>query len=157
MNNDVIRKIRYIEDFSDRKMMGVFKLAELEVSRERLSQWLKKDKDPDFLRCSDVELATFLNGFIIKKRGKRDGEQPKPEQRLTNNIVLKKLVIAYNLKADEVIEILKIASFSISKHELSAFFRKPDHKNYRVCKAQVLRNFLMGLQVKLRPNQPEKV
>ena len=131
-------------------MMEIFGLANLEVSREQLSQWLKKDKDPDYQRCGDVELAIFLNGLIIKKRGKRDGEQPKPEKRLTNNIIFRKLVIAFNLKAEDVIEVLKLASFSISKHELSAFFRKPDHKNYRVCKAQVLRNFLMGLQIKFR-------
>ncbi|MCK5073021.1 MAG: DUF1456 family protein [Bacteriovoracaceae bacterium] len=150
MNNDVLRRVRYIEDYNDRIMMEIFGLAELEVSREQLSQWLKKDDDPDSQRCKDVELAIFLNGLIIKKRGKRDGEQPKPEKRLTNNIGFRKLVIAFNLKAEDVIEVLKLANFSISKHELSAFFRKPDHKNYRECKAQILRNFLTGLQVKFR-------
>ena len=54
------------------------------------------------------------------------------------------------MKDDDVLETLKLANFRLSKHELSAFFRKPDHKHYRECKDQVLRNFLQGLQVKVR-------
>ena len=54
------------------------------------------------------------------------------------------------MKSDDVIEIMKLANFSMGKPELSAFFRKPGHKNYRACKAQILRNFLMGLQIKER-------
>ncbi len=150
LNNDVLRRVRYILDFSDRQMMKTFGLAGLEVSREGVSQWLKKDDDPDFQRCEDLEFAVFLNGLIIEKRGKREGEQPKPEKSLTNNIIFRKLIIAFNLKSEEVIEILDLAGLRISKHELSALFRKPDHKNYRECKGQILRNFLSGLQLKFR-------
>ena len=64
-----------------------------------------------------------------------------------------KLKIALNLKAEDVLEIMELAGLSISKHELSAFFRKPDHKHYRQCKDQIMRNFLMGLQLKLRPKE----
>ena len=63
-----------------------------------------------------------------------------------------KLKIALNLKADDVLGILDLANFRISKHELSAFFRRPDHKHYRECKDQILRNFLKGIQLKYRPN-----
>ena len=58
-----------------------------------------------------------------------------------------KLKIALNMKADDVLEIMRLANFSLSKHELSAFFRKPDHKHYRKCQDQVLRYFLQGLQL----------
>jgi len=75
---------------------------------------------------------------------------PEPEQRLTNNIIFRKLKIALNLKAEDILEIMKLAGIRISKHELSAFFRKPDHKNYRECKDQILRNFLKGVQIKYR-------
>ena len=61
-----------------------------------------------------------------------------------------KLKIALNLKSEDVLEILQLAEFQLSKHELSAFFRKPGHKHYRDCKDQVLRNFLKGLQMKYR-------
>ena len=59
--------------------------------------------------------------------------------------------IALNLQSDDVLNMLALADLKISKHELSAFFRKPDHKHFRPCKDQVLRNFLKGVQLKLRP------
>jgi len=63
-----------------------------------------------------------------------------------------KLKIALNLKAEDVLEIMELAGFLMSKHELSAFFRKPGHKHYRECKDQILRNFLKGMQLKYRNN-----
>lgn len=149
-NNDVLRRIRYTFDFDDSKVIAIFGHAGLEVSRTEISDWLKKDDDPDYKSCSDVQLATFLNGLIIEMRGKKDGPQPAPETKLNNNIIFRKLKIALNLQAEEVIELLKKSDFRISKHELSAFFRRPDHKHYRECKDQVLRYFLKGLQVEKR-------
>ena len=61
-----------------------------------------------------------------------------------------KFKIALNLKAEDVLEIMDLAAFGISKHELSAFFRRPGHKHYRACKDQILRNFLKGVQLKYR-------
>ena len=151
-NNDVLRRIRYAFDFSDAEIMSIFKSADLEVTREQMSCWLKKDEDEDFKAILDTELATFLNGLINHKRGKREGTQPVPERRLTHNLIMVKLKIALNLKAEDVLSILALADFSLSKHELSAFFRKPGHRQYRECQSQVLRNFLKGIQIKYRPN-----
>ncbi|HEY9052991.1 MAG TPA: DUF1456 family protein [Gammaproteobacteria bacterium] len=152
INNDILRRIRYTFDFNDSKMIELFGLADLKVSREQISDWLKKDDDPAFKTCSDTELAIFLNGLIIDRRGKKDGPQPQPEKRLTNNAIFMKLKIALDLKAEDVLDILNLSDVQISKHELSAFFRKPDHKHYRECKDQILRNFLNGLQIKYRDN-----
>jgi len=90
--------------------------------------------------------------LINDRRGKKEGPQPKPEQRLTNNIIFRKLKIALDLKAEEILEIMDLTNVRISKHELSAFFRKPDHKHYRDCKDQILRNFISGVQLKYREN-----
>jgi len=155
-NNDILRRIRYIFDFNDSKMIAVFGLADHQVTREQISGWLKKDDDPAYLKCSDTLLAIFLNGLINDKRGKKEGSQPEPEQRLTNNIIFRKLKIALNLKAEGILEIMDLANLRISKHELSAFFRKPDHKHYRDCKDQILRNFLKGVQLKYRSNIQRK-
>ena len=151
-NNDILRRIRYTFDFNDSKMIAVFGLADHQVTREQISGWLKKDDDPAYQKCSDTHLAIFLNGLINDKRGKKEGPQPEPEQRLTNNIIFRKLKIALNLKAEDILEIMDLANLRISKHELSAFFRKPDHKHYRDCKDQILRNFLKGVQLKYRAN-----
>jgi len=149
-NNDVLRRIRFVFDFNDSKMISIFKNAEHDVTRAQISNWLKKDDDPTYQECTDTFLAIFLNGLINDKRGKKDGPQAIPEKILTNNIVFNKLKIALNLKAEDVLSILELAEFRISKHELSAFFRKAGHKHYRECKDQILRNFLNGLQQKYR-------
>jgi len=152
-NNDVLRRIRYAFDFSDSKMMAIFALADYEVTRAQVSAWLKGDEDPDFQKCRDVQLALFLNGLINDRRGKREGEQPAPETRLNYNLIFRKLKIALNLTAEDILAIFELTNVRLSKHELSAFFRKSSHKNYRECQSQVLRNFLMGLQLKYRPRE----
>lgn len=148
MNNDVLRRLRFIFSFNDEKMIEIFGLSEVEVTRAQVSDWLKKDDDPAFKRCNDIDLSAFLNGLIIEKRGKKDDVTPKPEKKLNNNQILRKLMIALTLKSEDVLDILKLADFRFGKAELSSFFRKKDHKHYRACKDQVLRNFLMGLQLK---------
>lgn len=151
-NNDILRRIRYTFDFNDSKMVSIFALADHEVTREQISNWLKKDDDPAYQNCGDNQLAIFLNGLINEKRGKKEGAQPKPEKRINNNVIFMKLKIALNLKAEDVLEIMGLAELNISKHELSAFFRRPGHKHYRECKDQILRNFLKGMQLKYRDN-----
>ena len=151
-NNDILRRIRYTFDLDDSKMIALFGLADHNVTREQISDWLKKNDDPAYQKCSDTQLAIFLNGLINDKRGKKEDSQPEPEQHLTNNIIFRKLKIALNLKDEDILEIMDLANFRMSKHELSAFFRKPDHKNYRDCKDQILRNFLKGVQLKYRDN-----
>ncbi|PNH82446.1 DUF1456 family protein [Vibrio diazotrophicus] len=151
-NNDILRRVRYTFDLKDSVMAEIYSLADFNVTSEQVTSWLKKEEDESFVELSDTELAVFLNGFINFKRGKREGEQPKPEAKLSHNIVFQKLRIALNLKAEDIIEILQLVDFRLSKHELSAFFRKPENKHYRECKDQVLRNFLLGLQHQLRPN-----
>lgn len=128
-------------------MMAIFDNAGLTVDREKISQWLKKDEDADYVDCEDVELAAFLNGFIVFKRGAKEGATVENEKKLTNNIVFRKLKIALNLQSEALLALFERVELPISKHELSAFFRKPDHKNYRLCKDQILRNFLQGLQL----------
>jgi len=56
------------------------------------------------------------------------------------------------LKADDVLDIMNLANLRINKYELSAFFRKPYHKNYRICKDKILRSFLEGVQLKYSDN-----
>jgi len=152
-NNDILRRIRYAFDFSDSKMIALFGAAEREVTREQVSAWMKKDDDPDLQDLETPMLATFLNGLINNKRGKREGPQPEPEPRLSNNIVLRKIKIALNFKDDDLLEIIALGGQKLSKHELSAFFRKPDHKHFRLCMDQVLRNFLTGLALKSRADK----
>lgn len=149
-NNDCLRRIRYILDFNDSKMIAIFGLANVETDRKEVSAWLKQDEDPDFEECDDASFAAFLNGLIVALRGEKEGEPLRVETKLNNNMIFMKLKIALTLQAEEILKILESAGQEISKHELSAFFRRPDHKHYRECKDQILRNFLNGLKINYR-------
>ncbi len=150
-NNDVLRRLRYVFNFNDDTVMRLFRHGGRPVDRAQISAWLKKDDDEAFSEIADRDLAIFLNGFIVDKRGKREGPSPGPETELTNNAILTKLKIALALKAEDMLAVLEAGGMALSKPELSAFFRKPNHKHYRQAKDQVLRNFIKGLQAKHRP------
>ena len=75
---------------------------------------------------------------------------------MTNNDILKKLRVALKLRDDDIVKILGLVDFRISKSELGAFFRKEDHPKYMECGDQILRNFLNGLVIHLRGPMPEK-
>ncbi|MAA78379.1 MAG: hypothetical protein CL916_03900 [Deltaproteobacteria bacterium] len=152
-NNDILRKLRYIFQYSDDQMMETFGLMEHVVSRSQVCAWLKGDDHAGFMQISDRNLALFLNGLIVRFRGKRDGKLPVTESKLNHNIVFRKLKIALSLQAEDILSMLRKANFRLSKHELSAFFRKPDNRHYRECKDQVLRNFLQGLSLERLPNK----
>lgn len=81
---------------------------------------------------------------------------------MTNNDIFKKLRVALQLRDDEIVDILQLVDFRISKAELGAFFRAEDHPNYVECGDQILRNFLNGLVIHLRgtkenPKNPKEV
>ncbi|HLV42121.1 MAG TPA: DUF1456 family protein [Brumimicrobium sp.] len=154
-NNDIIRQLRYTFDYDDDKMMVLFASAGLETTRAQVCDWLKKEDDESHIKIEDKELATFLNGFINDKRGKKEGPPMRPEDRLNNNIIFRKLKIALNLQDTEILAILDLANMRVSKHELSSFFRNPSQRQYRKCNDQFLRNFLYGLQLKYRDASQE--
>lgn len=149
-NNNVLRRVRYTFELEDAEMIRVFELGGQKVSRADISDWLKRDDDEAFVPLDDLGMATFLNGFIVRQRGRREGPQPVAESELTNNLILVKLRIALKLQADDVLELIRSDELDFSRHELSALFRKPGHKHYRECMDQVLRNFLHGMQARFR-------
>ncbi|RNI31931.1 DUF1456 family protein [Rufibacter immobilis] len=76
---------------------------------------------------------------------------------MTNNDIMKKLRVALQLRDDDIISILKLVDFNVTKSELGAIFRQEDHPNYKPCGDQLLRNFLNGLVIHLRgPQAPAK-
>lgn len=131
-------------------MLSMFELGGYTATKTELMAWLAREEAPEFILCDDETMAHFLNGLIIKNRGSKGDEIPKPESVLSNNIILRKLKIALNLQADDLLEMLQLSNFTISKHELSALFRNPNHKNYRRCLDQLLRNILDGMEKKYR-------
>ncbi len=147
INNDILRRIGTIFDLTDEQIRSVFALSQYEVSSEQLANFFKEKDDAAYQPLDDVELASFLNGLIIEKRGPSDGPARPNEAQLTNNMIFNKVKIALSLKADEVIAIIELAGLSLGKYELSAFFRNVNHKHYKVCSDEVLSAFLKGLKI----------
>ncbi|KRE99549.1 hypothetical protein ASG87_14240 [Frateuria sp. Soil773] len=153
INNDVLRAIRYMLDLSDQKVIEIVKLADASfpIGKDEVQAFLKKDDEEGYAECSNKVLACFLDGLVFHCRGKDESRPPRPvEKRVTNNVVLKKLRVAFELKDVDLHRILEDAGFPVSKPELSALFRQPDHKNFRLCGDQLLRHFLRGLTMRVR-------
>ena len=152
-NNDILRSIRYMLDLSDIKLVEISKLADadLDIDKDTVQRFLKKEDDADYLNCPDRVLASFLDGLIIHRRGRDETLPPRPlERRVSNNLALKKLRVAFELKDVDMHAVFSEAGFPLSKPELSALFRQPGHKHYRACGDQILRNFLKGLTARFR-------
>lgn len=145
-NNDILRRLRYALQLNDAQLVKVIAHTEKKVTTGEVASWLKPENDPDLVAVEEVMLCRFLDGLIIEKRGLRpDGQIPEPRESLSNNEVLRKLRIALNLREEGMIEVFQETEFVVTKAELSAFFRKEGHRNYRECPEQVLRKFLQGL------------
>ncbi len=132
-------------------MLDMFQSGGIELKLFDVKAMLYKDDDEQFREATHRELAGFLNGLINLKRGKREGAQPEPEDILTNNIVLRKFKIAMNWQDDDILETLMLGDMRFGKHELSALFRKPTHRHYRLCKDQLIRKLLIGMHIRYRP------
>lgn len=150
INNDVLRSIRYILNISEFKLVEIVKLGGGEVTQAAMNAYLKHEDEPGFEECDQRTMSQFLNGLIYFKRGKDDSRPALQPELPTNNVVLKKLRVAFELKDDDILEFLTNAGFQVSKTELSAFFRKEGHHNYRQVGDQFLRNFLKGLSARVR-------
>jgi len=145
-NNDVLRRIRNTFAYDDAKILSIFSLADHNVSAEQVASWLENNNQPQYQLCPDQDMAAFLNGFINIMRGKKDGPQPTLEDELNPNIIFRKLKIALNLQAEQVLDILTQQDVEMSKRELSAFFRNPNHKHYKKCHESICWAFVKGIQ-----------
>ncbi len=160
-NNDILRRLRFAFDFSDQTAVSLFSVdpnSSIKLDKSGFKNRICKEDDDGYVACSDAELAAFLDGLIVSKRGLREPnpnaapvEPTKDDFRLSKNDMLKKLRIAMNFKEQDMLDTLKLGGSELSKPELGALFRKPSHKHYRSCGGQVLRNFIKGLTANLRP------
>lgn len=96
--------------------------------------------------CTEQQAIQFLNGFIAECRGPAD-KPPPVETTLNNNLIFRKIKIALGLQADDLLQMLADVEVALSKHELSALFRKADNKHYRVCSDELLEAFLNSVRI----------
>ncbi len=149
--NDVLKRLRFAVKISDAAMMEALALGGSPISREKLDSYFLKEEEEGYALCPQGALLALLDGMIAKKRGPREetpgssGVHRAAAPTLDNNMVLKKLRIAFELKEEDLLEAMRLGGAELSKNELSALFRRKDQKNYKECMDQFLRNFLAGL------------
>ena len=149
-NNDVLRRVRYALRINDKAMMEVFKLGGMNISLEELTALLSKPEDENFKTCNNKTLDVFLSGLITYKRGPQKVGTPKaeevvPNNKNINNHILRKLKIALAFRSEDMIDAFKTGGINMSESELSAIFRRPDHKNYREAGDKYVRVFIKGI------------
>lgn len=148
-NNDFLRRLRYALNLRDSVTVQIFKKGGINLTKEDVVNYLKKDIDEGFKKLSNNDLINFLDGLITYKRGEKKDASPAPKIKITknnlNNILLRKLRIALAFKSYDMIEIFKLGGVEISEGELSALFRSEEHKNYKECGDKYIRVFLKGL------------
>lgn len=134
LSNDILRSVRYILKVNNNDLVRILALGNVEVIAEQIVVWLRKEDEEGFQRCSDIVLSLFFNGLIYEKRGKDEFVSVlESERRINNNIVLKKLRIAFSLKIDDILVIFIEQQFRVSMSEIIAMMRVSDYKNFREC------------------------
>jgi len=143
-NSELLFNIVQTLDISTEQIQEILKLGEIE-DKEIVDQVLEA--------CDNETFEAFLNGFIVYKRGKEEAKPgvkkkaplPIKVRKSINNVILKKLKIAFSLTNEDIIELFEKEGVSMTKNELTTYFRKEGHKHYRRLEDYYLKNFLTAV------------
>ena len=144
--NDILFKIKTALSLDDEMIIKAYSLVEHDMKKDRLTNILKKHQDKGYEEATYEELGLFLDGLVLLKRGV--SSTPKDENEiveLTNNLILKKLRVALELKEAELVILFALAEVSITKRQIGSLFRKEGGKNFKSCSDELLLSFLEGL------------
>lgn len=145
-SNDVLRSLRHALELTPAELREYFALSGARLPLEDVAAMLKQEDEPGYLALDDELFSALLEGLIAFHRGKREGGQgAAPSGPITNNRILRALRIAFELRDSDVQACMRAAGREVSKAELSALFRREDHRNYQACGDQFLRTFVRGL------------
>jgi len=144
--NEILYRIQKALGLSLEEMLEAYKLEAYPMNEAHLKSLLKRRQDKGFMLCSYEELGVFLDGLITFKRGPSPKKPNNDEAiELTNNLILKKLRIALELKEPEIEIIFGLADIELTKQQLASLFRKESHKNFKPCSDELLMAFIEGL------------
>lgn len=71
-NNDIFKKLRVALSFKDTDIIECLELVDYKITKSELSAIFRNEDHPNYVECGDQLLRNFLNGLIIKKRGRRE-------------------------------------------------------------------------------------
>jgi uncharacterized protein YehS (DUF1456 family) len=152
-NNEVIKSVRYTLEIKNKEVVELIRSGGVELGVLDVVGLLKNETEEGYIACPAPTIHAFLDGLILQRRGPSDGPAKKiPTSSIDNNMVLRKLRIAFEMRDTDMIDAMKRVGFFVSKSEVSALFRAPTHKHFMKCGDQFLRNFLKGLTQRFRPD-----
>ena len=143
--NEILYRIQKALNLSMEDMLEAYKLEGYKMDGVHLDALLKRRQETGFELCSYEELGLFLDGLVTLKRGPSPKKDDNQVVELTNNLILKKLRIALELKEAETEIIFGLAEVELTKQQLASLFRKESHKNFKPCSGELLMSFLEGL------------
>lgn len=144
--NEILYRIQQALNLTIDEMLEAYRLEDFPMEASHLESLLKRRHDKNFISATYEELGVFLDGLVTLKRGPSPKKQTDDEAvALTNNLILKKLRIALELKEAETEIIFGLADVELSKQQLASLFRKEGHKNFKPCSDALLLAFLEGL------------
>jgi len=144
--NDILFKLKTALSLTNKEVIKAYALAEYEMREERLNNILKRRQDKGYEEATYEELGIFLDGLVLLKRGPSDKVASNNEAvALSNNLILKKVRVAMELKERELVILFALAEVVLSKRQIGSLFRKEGGKNFKVCSDELLISFLEGL------------
>jgi len=144
--NDILFKIKTALSLSEKEIIEAYRLVNFIITEERVSNVLKRHQDKGYEEATYEELGLFLDGLVILKRGENSKKVESDELvELSNNLILKKLRVAMNLKESELVIIFALAEVTLTKRQIGSLFRKEGGKNFKTCSDELLIAFIDGL------------
>jgi len=144
--NDILFKLKTALSIDNVNMIKAYALAEYEMKEEHLENILKRRQDTGYEDATYEELGVFLDGLVLLKRGPSDKVTNEDETvALTNNLILKKVRVAMELKEAELVILFALGEVSLTKRQIGSLFRKEGGKNFKECSDEFLMAFLDGL------------
>ncbi len=145
-NNYILSSIMNSLKLDKVDILKAYKIVDKKIIQDDVDDILREPSDEKFILLSDEGFELFLNGFISYKRGPSDKKAKKQKIYFSNNIILKKLKIALDLKDEDIVEIFAKDGLEITKSQLTAYFRRDGHINYRKCSDSLMKRFINGLK-----------
>jgi uncharacterized protein YehS (DUF1456 family) len=142
--SEVIQSIKEALNLNRAQIMHIYELEEVLITKDRVDSILKNSSKKGSINATYEELGVFLDGLVQYKRGTSKQTQEE-DVILDNNLILKKLRAALNLKEHELIMIFELADYKISKSTIKDMFRSPNNPKLKECTNATLKAFLTGL------------
>ena len=144
--NDILFKIKTALSLSSSELIKAYALVEYTMSQERLENILKRRQDEGYEEATYEELGLFLDGLVLLKRGANDKVVTDDEVvALSNNLIMKKLRVALELKEAELLIVFGLAEINMNKRQIGSLFRKEGTKNFKPASDELLMAFIEGL------------